>query len=130
MRAATTARQWGEFEPARSIGGLADVDQAVLDVIPAAICVCGPDGMIVRHNRRAAELWGVDPAVLAIEQPAAFDFHDMQGLKIPSNEGPFASAIERGVASCAAELVVRRPDGERRVVLVDVEPLYEHGSVT
>ena len=55
MRAATTARRWGEFEPARSIGGLADVDQSVLDVIPTAICVCGPDGMIVRHNRRAAQ---------------------------------------------------------------------------
>jgi PAS domain-containing protein len=33
----------------------------LLDLLPAAVYVCAPDGMILRFNRRAAELWGREP---------------------------------------------------------------------
>ena len=35
--------------------------QELLDLLPAAVYVCAPDGTILRFNRRAAELWGRAP---------------------------------------------------------------------
>ena len=41
------------------------IDPSVLDAIPAAVYLCAADGVIVRFNRRAAELWGRTPTVSA-----------------------------------------------------------------
>jgi PAS domain-containing protein len=39
------------------------IDRSVLEAIPAAVYVCAADGVIVRFNRRATELWGRAPAI-------------------------------------------------------------------
>ena len=42
---------------------LLGIDSAVLEAIPAAVYLCAADGVIVRFNRRATELWGRTPKV-------------------------------------------------------------------
>ena len=44
-----------------SYDAFAATDQAALDALPVAICLCSADGTIVRFNRRAVELWGRTP---------------------------------------------------------------------
>jgi PAS domain-containing protein len=39
------------------------IDPAVLEAIPTAVYLCAADGVIVRFNRRAAEVWGRTPRV-------------------------------------------------------------------
>ena len=34
------------------------IEQAALDAIPTALCVCTAEGALVRYNRRAVGLWG------------------------------------------------------------------------
>jgi hypothetical protein len=34
------------------------VDAELIEALPIAVCVCDLDGVIVRYNRKAAELWG------------------------------------------------------------------------
>jgi hypothetical protein len=40
-----------------------DLDQAALDAIPTGLCVCTVEGVLIRYNRRAVELWGRAPRV-------------------------------------------------------------------
>ena len=42
-------------------GATPNLTDQLLDLLPAAVYVCAPDGMILRFNRRAAELWGREP---------------------------------------------------------------------
>src|ERR1700749_4005517 len=37
------------------------LDDRLLEVLPAAVYVCDLDGVVVRYNQRAAELWGRSP---------------------------------------------------------------------
>jgi PAS domain-containing protein len=54
-----------EDEPLRGLapdsGARPNLTDQLLDLLPAAVYVCAPDGVILRFNRRAAELWGREP---------------------------------------------------------------------
>jgi hypothetical protein len=43
---------------ARDSGATPNPTDPTVDLLPAAVYVCAPDGTILRFNRRAAELWG------------------------------------------------------------------------
>lgn len=47
---------------------LAALDAAVLEAIQTAVYICAADGVIVRFNRRAAELWGRTPEIGAANE--------------------------------------------------------------
>ena len=42
-------------------GATPNLTDQLLDLLPAAVYVCAPDGTILRFNRKAAELWGREP---------------------------------------------------------------------
>jgi hypothetical protein len=44
-------------------GATPNLTDQLLDLLPAAVYLCAPDGMIPRFNRRAAELWGREPVL-------------------------------------------------------------------
>jgi PAS domain-containing protein len=37
------------------------IDDTILELLPTAVYVCSADGVVVRYNRKAAELWGRSP---------------------------------------------------------------------
>lgn len=115
------------------IGALAKADQAILDVIPAAIYVCEADGVIVRFNQRAAELWGRSPKAGDTHERycGAHRLFHLDGRSLPHAETPMAVVLRTGEPAYGQEAIVERPDGSRRVVLVDIEPLKdEQGHLT
>ncbi len=93
---------------------------AFLDNLPAAVVACGPDGAILRTNRRAAELFGREP-----DPGERFD--QVVRLLRPDGRplgeaGPIAEALRTGQSQRDVELVLDQPSGRRIRVLANVEP--------
>jgi PAS domain S-box-containing protein len=106
---------------------LLDLEQSVLDALPIGICACGVDGLILRVNRKAVELWGRTPRLADPLQRfcGSFRLETFDGQFIPPNQTPMARAIAFGETFEGAEAVVRNPDGRRWVARVNVKPLRE-----
>jgi PAS domain S-box-containing protein len=102
--------------------GDSDLADAMLELVPAALCVWNGDGMILRYNRAAAALWGRHPRPRdpADRFRAAYRLRHPNGTELPRTATPAAQAIARGADLRDCEVVVERPDGTMVDVLVDV----------
>ena len=102
-----------------------DIDQAALDAIPTALCVCTTEGALVRYNRRAVELWGRAPRVGDPKEQHGSGFRRYQadGAPLPFAATPVASVLRSGKAILGAEVIIEQPDGSRVPVLMNVAPL-------
>jgi PAS domain S-box-containing protein len=103
----------------------------MIDVFPLPAFVCGPDGTLLRYNRRAEELWGVAPETGAGHRfGGALRVYRPDGSPIPLDERPVAEVLRSGVGIRDLEIVIERRDGSRATVLAYIEPLFdEHGRV-
>jgi len=111
---------------------LVTVSQTILDVMPTALYVCAADGTILRYNRQAAELWGRQPRVGETDERycGSYRLYHLDGRLLPHGETPMAMALRTGQPAHGLEVVVERPDGGRRIVLVQIEALLdEHGAI-
>jgi PAS domain S-box-containing protein len=100
-----------------------DLPDRLLDLLPAAVYVCDQSGHILRYNRRAAELWGRTPR---LGNPAerfcgSYRLYRFDGGALPRGECPMADALQTGISVRDQEVVIERPDGERRTALVNIE---------
>jgi PAS domain S-box-containing protein len=126
-------RETGEIEDLSGLKALAAVDQVVLDAIPAALYVVDHDGLIVRFNRHAAQLWGRVPGLRDPNERycGSYRLYRTDGTPLPHEQTPMAAALETGRPAYGMEVVVERTDRTRRTVLVDIEALQdEHGRIT
>jgi PAS domain-containing protein len=103
------------------------LDQTVLDALPSAVYVCSADGTLVRHNRRAAELWGRSPRPGDTDERfcGAFRLYNLDGTGLPHADTPMATALADGQPQRGREVVIERPDGSRLIALVNIEPLLD-----
>ena len=104
---------------------LAAADQLVLDAIPAAVCICSADGVIVRFNRRASVLWGRAPRVGDSRERycGALRLYQPDGTPLLHAATPMEAALRTGEPQHDCEMTIERPDGSRIVVLADVDVL-------
>jgi len=104
---------------------LLGLDQSVLDAIPSAVYVCARDGVLVRYNRWAAELWGRAPRPGDTDQKfcGAFRLFHLDGRPLPHASTPMATALCTGEPQHDRDVIIERPDGSRIVARVDIEPL-------
>jgi PAS domain S-box-containing protein len=94
--------------------------RTIFDLVPVAVYVCDADGIIHEYNRRAAELWGREPGGNG-EEPrfcGSYKIYYPDGRYMPHKECPMARLL-RGEKLKAEdlEIIVERPDGERRHVI-------------
>lgn len=123
----------GPMPGAASFMQLAELDQAALDAIPVAVYICAGDGRVIRFNDKAVELWGRTPRLMdpAERFCGSFRLYRVDGTHLPHEDCPMATALETGESFHAVEVLVERPDGERRTVLANIAPLTdERGCVT
>src|ERR1700760_2868201 len=113
--------------PAPLLESFLDLDQSILDALPAGIYACDAEGRILRVNRRAIELWGRAPRLLDSSQRFCGSFHleNLDGQFIPPDETPMARAVLTGQSFEGVEAVVQNPDGKRWVARVNVAPLRD-----
>ena len=101
--------------------------QDLVEVLPAAVYVCDADAVVVAYNRRAAELWGREPAIGDTDEKycGSHRLYHPDGAFLPHHETPMARVLRTGEPACDAEVVIERPDGSRVIVLANIAPLLD-----
>jgi PAS domain S-box-containing protein len=118
--------------PVPSMEHVLDLPDRLLDLLPAAVYVCDGDGLIVRYNRRATDLWGRAPR---IGDPAerfcgSHHLYRLDGGLLPHAECPMADTLRTGIAVRNQDVVIERPDGSRVVASVNIDAVRnEAGAI-
>ena len=111
--------------------GPALADDAIFELLPMAAYVCDRDGLILRHNRKAAEYWGRSPCRRDGERfCGSHRLFRPDGRLLPRHRTPMADVLCSGNPARNIELLIEQPNGARVSVLVDVDPIKnEAGEV-
>src|SRR5215467_7878480 len=99
----------------------------LLEALPAGAYACDPDGLITYFNAHALELWGRAPR---LNDPAdrfcgSFKLFATDGTAIPHDDCWMARALRTEREFNGHEIVIERPDGERRTVLAHANPIRD-----
>lgn len=98
-----------------------------LDAIPGAVYLCDHEGRIVRYNTEAAELWGRSPSPAEKRERfcGSHRLFLLDGTPLAHEDCPMAVAVQTGVATRNAEVIMERSDGSRFVALVNIRALKD-----
>jgi len=103
------------------------LDDTILELLPAAVYVCDAQGVIVRYNKKAAELWGRSPRIGDTEARfcGSHRLFYPDGRSLPHDATPMVDVLRTGVAARDLEVIVEQPSGRRIWALVNIEPLFD-----
>ena len=94
--------------------------RTLFDLVPVALYACDSGGIIREYNQRAVELWGREPRSNGEELRfcGSHRIYYPDGRLMPHEKCPMARALRgEGLTTKDLEIVVERPDGERRHVI-------------
>jgi signal transduction histidine kinase/CheY-like chemotaxis protein len=99
----------------------------LLDVLPAGAYTCDSEGLITYFNQHALDAWGRAPK---LNDPVdrfcgSWRLFRTDGTEIRHDQCWMALALETGREYNGYEIVVERPDGQRRTVLAHASPLRD-----
>jgi PAS domain S-box-containing protein len=118
---------------AHSSLGLHDEERAfelparLFEQLPFAVYICDQEGLVLRYNRRAAELWDRSPKVRDPEERfcGSYRMFRPDGSLLPHDQCPMADVLRTGVSVRGQEVHIERPDGSRGIALVDIEAVKD-----
>jgi PAS domain S-box-containing protein len=121
---------------ARAALGLHDEDQAfelparLFEQLPFAVYVCDCEGLVLRYNGRAAELWGRSPNPGDPNERfcGSYRMFRPDGSLLPHDQCPMADVLRTGISVREQEVHIERPDGSRGIALVDIEAVKDNGG--
>jgi PAS domain S-box-containing protein len=104
-----------------------DLPDQLLDLLPVGVYVCDQDGLIVRYNRTAAELWGCSPEIgdPMVRFCGSYRLYGVKGALIPHAKCPMADVLATGQGLRDLEIIIERPGGTRIVALVSIEAIKD-----
>jgi PAS domain S-box-containing protein len=95
--------------------------RTLFELVPVAVYACDADGLIEEYNQHAVELWGQDPGRSGSSSRfcGSYRIYYPDGRLMPHRKCPTARAL-RGekLDPKDADIIVERPNGERRNVTV------------
>jgi PAS domain S-box-containing protein len=99
----------------------------LFEQLPFAIYVCDRDGLVLRYNRRAAELWGRLPKLGDPDERfcGSYRMFRPDGSLLPQHQCPMADVLRTGVSVREQEVHIERPNGSRGIALVDIEAVKD-----
>jgi PAS domain S-box-containing protein len=108
--------------------------RTLFDLVPVAVYACDADGFIEEYNQRAADLWGCEPGRNGHSPKfcGSYKIFHPDGRPMPHQKCPMARVL-RGekLTPKDLEIVVERPDGERRNVVPSPHVLRDgRGKIT
>jgi PAS domain S-box-containing protein len=108
--------------------------RTLFELGPVAVYSIDTTGVIQNFNRKAAELWGREPALGDTDERfcGSFRLFRPDGSFMPHAQCPMAEVVS-GKRSEArdAEVLIERPDGSRVTVVVNICPLKnQRGEIT
>lgn len=108
--------------------------RALFEMGPVAIYSCHASGVIQHFNRRAAELWGREPALGDINERfcGSLILFRPDGSYLPHDQSPMADVLSGKIPEARdVEARVERPDGSRITAVVNIRPLKnQRGEIT
>ena len=101
---------------------------------PVAVYYCDASGVIQNFNRRAAELWGREPALGDTDERfcGSFKLFRPDGSFTPHEQSPMAEVLSGKIPEASGtEALIERHDGSRVSVAVKIRSLKnERGEIT
>jgi PAS domain S-box-containing protein len=98
--------------------------------LPVAVYTCDAEGRISSYNHAAVKLWGREPEVGVDMWCGSWKIYQADGTPLPLDSCPMALTLREGKAVSGKEIIIERPDGEKRFILPYPQPLFdEQGSV-
>ncbi|WP_290648176.1 ATP-binding protein [Aquisalimonas sp.] len=99
----------------------------LLDRLPVGAYMCDADGLITYYNQLAVELWGRAPKLNDPEDRycGSFRLSSFDGAPIRHERCWMALALRDQAAYNGREILVERPDGERRMALAHANPVFD-----
>ncbi|WP_267643776.1 PAS domain-containing sensor histidine kinase [Haloarchaeobius amylolyticus] len=97
----------------------------ILATSPVGIIVVGPDGYVIRENRRSREMLGIDPdgSITEAYETQSWLVTDEDGEPIAQEDLLFPSVRRTGEPVFNEVRIVTRPSGERQWLLVNAAPV-------
>ena len=104
--------------------------RSLLEKLPAGAYTCNPDGLITYFNQHAVQLWGRSPK---LNDPidrfcGSFKLYATDGTPILHEQCWMALALENRLEYNGHEILIERPDGERRTSLAYANPIYDESN--
>jgi PAS domain S-box-containing protein len=102
----------------------------LFEQLPFAVYVCDRDGLVLRYNRRAAELWGRSPKLGDPNERFCGSYRMFRddGSRLPHHQCPMADVLRTGISVRQQEVHIERPDGVRGIALVYIEAIKDRGG--
>lgn len=113
----------GERDESRPALGPA-LARGLVEMMPAAACVCDADGRIILFNAKAAALWGRAPAP-GERYSGAVLLHRRDGAPLPHAEAAMAQALRDGASVRGRVVIVERPGGATVTVTANAVPVRD-----
>jgi PAS domain S-box-containing protein len=99
----------------------------LFEQLPFAVYVCDRGGLVLRYNRRAAELWGRSPKPGDPNERfcGSYQMFRPDGSLLPHHECPMADVLRTGISVREHEVHIERRDGVRGIALVNIEAIKD-----
>jgi signal transduction histidine kinase/PAS domain-containing protein len=107
--------------------------RAVLDVMPSAVLIAGPQGQLLEMNEATRTLWGGDIALAGgVGEYAQYKaWWTATGKPVAPDEWTLARALASGVAQLNDEMEIEAQDGQRKIILNSAVPIRDAtGAIT
>lgn len=91
--------------------------------LPEAIYTCDAEGRIMLYNKAAEELWGRKPEA-GDRWNGAYKMYNVDGSFLPLEMGPMAQTLKYQKAIFTNDLIIERPEGDRRFVRDNPIPIF------
>jgi len=105
--------------------------RAIFELGPVAVYSVDATGVIQEFNRRAVELWGVEPVIGDTDKRfcGSFKLFRPDGTYMPHEQCPMAEVVAGTMTEAVdGEVLIERPDGSRITVIVNIRPLKNQGG--
>lgn len=98
----------------------------ILESLAAAVYTCDGSGYIKFYNRAAADLWGREPEIGKDLWCGSWKIYEPDGITpLPLDSCPMAITLKEGRSVRGKEIIVERPDGQRRNVMPYPDPIFD-----
>lgn len=95
----------------------------LIQAIPTAFYVCDKDGYIIHYNDAAVALWGRAPIPGEERWCGTSRVYDATGRLLSPDDRPMTIPLGEDRTVYDAEIIIERPDGVRRHVLLHPRPI-------
>jgi len=96
----------------------------IVQNLAAAVYTCDQNGFIKSYNKAAVDLWAREPVIGKDLWCGSWKIYEADGTPLSLDTCPMAIALKEGKSVRGYEVVVERPDGQRRNVMPYPDPIF------